>query len=145
MAGRAEGEVSRVCSNSLILLLVKGASWLEILIAMGIIILSMFALLYDWGPGLDSSFLLGPCLLVIMIGLSLWAIASLGLQGIRLLYTRVGVFSGHIIIGLYFAVFIIALAGEVKYSNSNPTDLNIIVDLGGNSGHSDLPRPGFHV
>lgn len=106
-----------VCANSLVLLLVKGASWLEILVAVGIIALSIFVLANNWGPGFDASYFVGPCVLIILYGMILCTTSSLGLQGIRLLYTRIGVFSGHAVIAVYLTVFILVLGGEVLHYN----------------------------
>ena len=100
MAADPRGD-QHTCCNSFILLLVKGASWLEIFVAVSIIGLSVFVVANNWGSGFDASYLVGPGVLSILYGLILWTVASLGLQGIRLLYTRIGVFSGHVVIGVF--------------------------------------------
>ena len=79
---------------------------------MVIIVGAVYALVSDWGP-VDTSFLQGPCLVIILLGVILAAEALIGLQGIRLLYTRYGVVTGHFMLGIYLTTLFLSIAAEV--------------------------------
>jgi hypothetical protein len=101
--------------NSLALQVVRYAGYMSLLLALLIIGASLYVLLSDWGYGVDKQFLLGPCLVGILYGTALTAESTLGLQGVRLLYTRIGVLSGHTVIGMYLFWYVLSLGAEVCF------------------------------
>lgn len=76
-----------------------------------IVATGLYVLFADWGP-VDQSFLIGPCVLFILTGAALGAAALIGLQGIRLMYTRRGVVSGHFMLIVYLCTAAGAIAAE---------------------------------
>lgn len=98
--------------NTLSLTCVRQAAYISLWIAIVIIIGTTYVYLSNWGP-VDKSFLQGPCAVFILLGCILCFEALIGLQGIRLLYTRYGVVTGHFMMSIYLFTIFTSIIAEV--------------------------------
>lgn len=80
--------------------------------AVGIIAASLYVLLSKWGP-VDSSFLVGPCVTLLVYGLILFGGSVLGHLGLQYQYRREGVFTHKFVLSLFLAFQLACIAVEV--------------------------------
>lgn len=95
-------------------------------LGLSLIAAAIYILFADWGPGLDREVLLGPSLLIICYGAILSSQALLCLQGLRLMYTRVGVVTGNVLMCIYIFILITTIATEMT---ALVTGINLQIDL----------------
>lgn len=82
------------------------------MVAFGFIVIPILFLTYDWGYGVSVSFLFGPALLLILYGACLVLHACSGMQALRMICSRVGLFPGEIALGMYEVVMFACVSYE---------------------------------